>query len=189
MIENAFNEIHFLHCITHPPARKHSHTVSVLSWAPRIPSSASGYLLLLVLEVTSFIWLKDYCGPIHNLSIYFPVFVHLVNLFIDISWWFPGPLNPRGSQKCSFSGSTHTHHVKLWGWRPVICAFTLSSDAHTHTPDTTCTKPSGDVTAVPVHESLGTVEASVYLPSQLVSMSLEGRDCFLFVSCSQLGMA
>lgn len=46
VIENAFNEIHFHHCITHPPVRKHRHTISVLSWAPRIPSSASGYFFI-----------------------------------------------------------------------------------------------------------------------------------------------
>ena len=32
--------------ITHPPVRKRRRTVSVLSWAPRIPSPASGYLSL-----------------------------------------------------------------------------------------------------------------------------------------------
>lgn len=112
VIENAFNEIHFHHCITHPPARKHSHTVSVLSWAPRIPSSASGYLLL-VLEVTSFIWLKDYCGPILPTSLIFSVCASgKVSLLISAGGSWPTSEPPGAVRNAASQAPPHTHHVR-----------------------------------------------------------------------------
>ena len=172
--------------ITHPPVRKRRRTVSVLSWAPRIPSPASGYLSL-GLEVISLSWLKDYCGPIPPTPLLFSVCASgKVFVFTDISWWFLAHIwTPRNGQKCNFSGSTpQTPCQKLRGWRPAVCACFCSPAMHTH-PSTTCTsKPSGDVPAVPAHKSLGT-KWGFCVPSVPTSLHVSGGKG-LFLICITL---
>lgn len=120
--------------ITHPPVRKRRHPISVLSWAPRIPSPASGSLSL-GLDVTSLSWLKDYCGPIPPTLLVFSVCASgKVFVFTDIRWWLLAHIwTPGNGQKCSFSGCTpQTPCQKLRGgdqWS--VLSFALQWCTHT----------------------------------------------------------
>ena len=172
--------------ITHPPVRKRRHTISVLSWAPRIPSPASG----------SFIRLRSYLSVL-VIGLLWPNTANTPCIFCLCIWqslcvyWYqlvvPGPhLNPQERSEMQLlrlhptNTMSETPGVETSG----LCVLLLSSDAHTH-PSTTCTsKPSGDVTAVPAHESLGT-KWGFCVPSIPTSLHVSGGKG-LFLICITL---